>query len=220
MSIFELIYRYGLPGIPLSAVLILLSTTGVVNSDGASEAVFSTPEILVLSIPIGYLIQQFWMLIFEYSGWRYDSPTRPVLMELKRIHKKSNLEVGVEDYYPLWDTILYSEDVPETIREKDRSTWDFLHTNAGILLGISFAAILSVILLFGESAQLQAREPLILLSIVYLVGGVVLTFKLFQTKKIIDLLECYWAKLFFSRGGLSLKPRSESLRQKKLLEFE
>ncbi len=184
----ELVIRYALPGLPLAIVLFVAEQHVAASATANSfKPVLDVALLLALSVLLGNVLQQLWMLIFEFLPvLAYDSRWRPVLRDLAN----GNQEPGGKKLYVKWETILYSANFPSELREKDRQTWHFFHANAGNVLGLGGSAALAASFLHLGALPSWFRV------IGWICGIVAALFivKAYQTWALVSALERHWLK--------------------------
>jgi hypothetical protein len=177
-----LIFRYGLPGLPVSLVLYILFTS--VDIDFGSDFL-GVPIVISLALILGYYIHQIWFLHFEKSSKSYAHKDRKVLDEIKDKIKdddKYKMFFYDGDPYHIWDTMLYSDLIPKGIRDKDRGMWHSYHANYSNAIGLMFGAFASlayliVQLVIVRNQQFGSLESILLICFIFFFHILLLSFK-------------------------------------------
>lgn len=163
-----------------------------------------------MAIVLGNIIQQLWMLLFESprSGFAYNSQRRRALRRLATLLKEP--PPSQDDLYAIWETFLYSDAVPDSIRKKDRGTWHFYHANAANAFGLALASLASYLF----AAHLLAI-PVKAHSLWFLLASVALAvlarlfwIKATQTRYLVETLEEYWLNTLYRASKGSSEPSS------------
>jgi len=203
-DITSLVTRYGIPGLPVALSLYLtgLLAPYISGSIETSDVLL----LLLMSVVLGYAIQQIWMLIFDYSPLRYDSPKRPPIHRLDYAAKENAFTTSwnlptekrprTQRLYVIWEILMYFGDSSDPMRAKLMSMWDFFHAIVAngiglIIAGALFSYANSV---YCSDCTRSVDSPFVgpIISIV----GVVLILKARQTWQIIGVLEGGLASLW------------------------
>lgn len=206
-----LIFKYGLPGLPLSFVIAYQLIPDKENiSDFATLA-------LVIALLVGYVIQQLWFLFFEFLPISYNKKTRKVLVwlgdELKKDKNKKmrerwgikpEEELNGDKLYSIWESILYKSNFKDNALEKLKGFWNYYHSNMAISIGLVLGALAYHYFKLNWS-------PLILPSFVGC--SLILMTKAIQSKRIVDVLEKNWAEEFVET--LVERPKPPTREQKR-----
>lgn len=199
----ELIFRYGLPGLPVSLVVYPLLFKGISDKLGILIAIGIT-------LLFSYYIQQFWMLIFERILGGYSHSDRKVSREIKNIiqsEENDDKELFRDKApYHVWDTMLYSDAIPEGIRQKDRAMWHSYHMNIGNATGVIIGASIITYLLITDVFQGRLSfswdgdmDKRVYIVFSYLVASSILITKANSTRSLVDDLEEHWAHFYFKK---------------------
>lgn len=182
----QLIIRYALPGLPLGVVLHVYNKLSTNNGEMIVDIAF----LLIISVLAGNIVQQLWMLIFEYPkiGLAYNSEKRLVLKKISEI-LDTKFKASGDELYAIWESILYSEFVIDEIRTKDREIWQFYHSNAANALGLLIGSITSFVIFCFSN---ENNSLLLVLSIVFLFFSLVFAKKSTQTRHLVETLEKFW----------------------------
>jgi len=98
----QLVLRYALPGLPLALTLYVAERLPWESY----RPMLGVAVLIAVAVLLGTVIQQIWMLIFEYSHLACDSPRRPVL---RSIHTKIGQgPLPKARLYAEWESFLYS----------------------------------------------------------------------------------------------------------------
>lgn len=205
-----LVYRYGLPGLPVSIGLYLIVAF---STDIRYTEFVGIPIVIALSLLLGYFLHQAWMVFFEnFNNYKYDSPKREALKAIedtiiKDVKLKSKIRIHKEhpsrSLYNIWDTFLYSDEMPTELRKKDRAMWNSYHTNMGNAIGLTVGIASFVIALGLKPPEWQIMY--LNTSIVFgLVAIVLLLFKARQTRRLAESLEVFWVETFFKEFAKTL----------------
>ncbi len=200
-----LIFRYGLPGLPVSLVIYTLFASSEI--DFVSD-ILDIPIVISLALILGYYIHQVWFLSFEKSTRSYADKDRKVLTEIKdKIGNDDKYKMFFYDGdpYHIWDTMLYSDLVPKGIRDKDRGMWHSYHTNHSNALGLRIGAFVSLAYLIFELTIIKSPNfgSLETISVIYVIIFFLLSYLLSKkaeiTRRLVEGLEVYWVKLYFKQ---------------------
>ncbi len=198
----EIIFRYGLPGLPATLVVYTYSRSMMSNQN---IDIFGIPIVIALALMMGYYIHQLWFLIFEISSASYSNKDRKVLNEITTIIRscdKYKMFFYERDIYHIWDTMLYSDIIPKGIRDKDRGMWHSYHANAGnatgLIIGTVIIVIVEIIRLCSGAIKMVGTTQMICLG-GFVLTTIVLVNKSKVTRRLVDGLEVYWANLYFEK---------------------
>jgi len=184
-----LLFKYGLPGIPLSTLIVFK----YLSDDTKINVTDRVAAILVASLLLGYVVQQFWFLIFELTGLRYNSPKRAVLTWLnEELSSNTKLlkmlciqgDLTGDKLYSVWESLLYRSDSSKQAVNKLKGIWNSFHSNMAISIGL----ILGLIYYCLQVSQNPA------IPIFFALGAILLFFKAYQSKILVDQLEKNWAQ--------------------------
>lgn len=195
----QLIIRYAIPGLPLAIVLSL----GERFQTNTESTILDLAFLLVVAVLLGNLIQQGWMLVFESQRWglAYNSEKRRVLVQLTKLLQDGK-QMSAAELYARWETKLYSGEVAEDIRAKDRDTWHFYHAHMANSIGFALAALLAAVLVFQLDDQ---RALFVVIVVVSLISSFLLSRKALQTRDLVEALEDHWVGEWFGGGSETSK---------------
>ena len=196
LDLQTLIFKFGLPGLPLSFIIVFQ----LLPDEKIPDITLLT---LALSLLVGYIVQQMWFFIFEISSWSYNNKKRKVLVWLKDdlisnkknalLRKKWNINennLSGDKLYSIWESIVYRSDETKLAIDKLRGFWNYFHSNMAIFIGL----LLGILAYFIFNVDWSPWVP----------GGfaicaIVLFSKALQSKRIVDELERNWAEEFVNK---------------------
>ena len=188
----QLVIRYALPGLPVALVFYLYE--GLTSS---GSAILDITVVIIVAILLGNVIQQIWMLIFEWPrfGLGYNSEKRRVLKKLSRTIKGGD-QLDPNELYARWESFLYSKTVEPSIRDKDRAIWHFHHANAANALGLFIGAFVSLRL---SDYLLDRKLLFISIGLAFLAVGLLFIQKAVQTRHLVEVLEVFWVGEWYEK---------------------
>lgn len=136
----ELIW-FSVPGAVLAGAIV---TVWPATADTEPKAVVW----VVIAPIIGFIIHQFFRLLFESSGG-FAHRSRTVLHLISTVlPRRVNLPaLSLEKAFLVWEVTFYSEDFPSSFRDHDRGAWHYILSFWGIGMA---AAIALVVCLSGS----------------------------------------------------------------------
>lgn len=206
-----LIYRYSLPGLPISLALYLILLNTKIGI--SVPEIVGIPIIIAFSLLVGHFVQQLWMLLFEKWPWSYKSNTRKALIEIERILSESKDKTlkgyfANEHPYNIWDTMLYAKIFEAEIRDKDRGMWNSYHTNFGNAIGLVVGAV--ALYFVPNITSLLPDGQLFWVIGACIATAVILACKAQVTRNLVEDLEAYWVRVYFlkyARDLIKTNPR-------------
>jgi hypothetical protein len=207
LSIIITIFKNGLPGIPISFVFVYSTQFNDIITEIGIQIDFNGKLIIaiILSLLIGYLIQELWYLIFEIIPCiKHDSPRRKVLSIIeKKIVKKNPISESLKykfrfnvdnskkkwnKIYSIWEYILYSDKTDKEKVKRLKAYWNLFHSNMIIGLGFFIGAFVDLFL----NCELTKDKNIFGLIFLFLFT-LILFLKAISSRIIVDKLEENWA---------------------------
>lgn len=201
LAMETLLVKYGLPGIPSSLTiyiaLIFLWQAEKTPINPSSPSVITA--LALITVLIGYLCFQTWMLLFELPWTSYKSKGRRALTKIKEEY--SGEELSNDELYAIWENVLYRMgDTEKNIFEKDKGMWRFYHQNNSFFLGYMVSAVISSLLIWFSAGRDLMRWWLVVIPTIQIFLASLAYIKARQTLNLIELLEAslvdFWASDF------------------------
>lgn len=179
----EQFIKYAIPGYAIAFPLVIWSIHYYpsLRTSSTVGAIFLS-IFLSIGFFLGYLIQQFWMVIFEKTGGYQNEKlarNKKIIEKAKSRNesdfKKAKTELGDDEgslANLIWEYTLYDDEkIPKEIRNHDGRTWHFYHSLQSTSIRCLFGFFIFLILAFFYD------PPYIFLSIFYLISSVLLMSK-------------------------------------------
>jgi len=154
----ELIW-FSMPGAVLAAAIVTLWPTTVDTEPKAIMWVVLVPAI-------GFIVHQFYRLIFEMTGG-YARKSRTVLQHIISVlapHKNIVLSAPQKAFL-VWETAFYSEQFPAAFRDHDRGVWHYILS----FWSISLSGIVSCLLAAIGFLFVSSTSPVLFVAVAELV---------------------------------------------------
>lgn len=178
---FETLLRYGIPGaILLTPLLLALSAGNTLVGIGSI-----TFLIIFITVPVGYVVYQAWILIFELFGLGY----RRGRANLKYIlHEVGAKNVDKDEIYLAWEYWIYlKSNELGGVFTRARRLWHLYHSDMTDTLSLALGSLAAYILRTTNPAMRYVVTAYPLLLLLFLL-------KSRSLRKELDLWELYIAR--------------------------